>query len=341
MVMLVLHDELMQEHDPGHGHPEAPARLAAVKAALEALPGLVWRAPKQASREHVERVHDAAYVERIERLRGRATTLDADTHLSEASVDAAFLAAGAAVDAVDAVMSGEHKTAFALVRPPGHHAEAATAMGFCIFNNVAVAAAHAIGAHGLERVLVVDWDVHHGNGTQHSFSARRDVLFVSLHQFPFYPGTGSAEESGSGAGLGFTINIPFPGGCDDADYRAAFADVVLPAADAFAPELVLVSAGFDAHRRDPLANMLVSEEGYADMAAGLRAVAERHAKGRIVLTLEGGYDLTALAKSARATVEVLEGTTPADGPASPTRGAGAITRVRAVHHGLGGPLGRG
>jgi acetoin utilization deacetylase AcuC-like enzyme len=336
--MLVLHDDLMQEHDPGRGHPEQPARLAAVKAALEDHPGLSWRVPQPGAREAIERVHAPRYVEQIARLRGKSGALDGDTHLSTASVDAAFLAAGAAIDAVDAVMGGEHDRAFALVRPPGHHAESSRAMGFCIFNNVAVAAAHAIAAHGLQRVLVVDWDVHHGNGTQHSFSRRRDILFVSLHQFPFYPGTGAAEESGEGEGAGFTINVPFPAGCDDQDYRAAFADLILPAADAFAPELVLISAGFDAHRRDPLASMQVTEEGYADMAAALKAVADRHAKGRMVLTLEGGYDLAALGQSARAAVDVLEGATAAEGPASPKRGASAITQVRSHHKALGGPL---
>ena len=277
------------------------------------------------------RVHTADHVNAIDQLRGGAGALDPDTIVSASSVDAAYTAAGAVCDAVDAVMSGDQERAFALVRPPGHHAEAAAAMGFCLFNNVAVGAEHARTQHGLERVLIVDWDVHHGNGTQHSFYERADVMFVSLHQYPFYPGSGAADERGEGAGNGYTINVPFPSGAADGDYRSAFDDVIVPIADRFAPQLVMVSAGFDAHRDDPLGGMLASEEGYADMAATMAAVADRHADGRLVLTLEGGYDLDALGRSVRACVDVLTGTAAPGGTKGARRGAEVLDEVASLH----------
>ncbi len=321
----------MGDHDPGRGHPEAPDRLAAVVSALEDASGVTWTAPRPATHEDLGRVHSPAHVARIDEHRGRRAALDPDTRVSEGSVDAAYLAAGAVCDAVDAVMTGAHDTAFALVRPPGHHAEAEAAMGFCLFNNVAVGAERALERHHVERVLIVDWDVHHGNGTQHSFFGRSDVLFVSLHQFPFYPGTGALTESGTGPGEGHTVNVPFPARAADEDYRAAFRDVIVPIADAFAPQLVMVSAGFDAHRLDPLAGMRVTEEGYADMAATMAELARRHAGGKLVLTLEGGYDLGALARSARAVVDVLTGTAAPGGGAHAAVGARVIDDVLAHH----------
>jgi acetoin utilization deacetylase AcuC-like enzyme len=208
---------------------------------------------------------------------------------------------------VTEVVSGHYRHALALVRPPGHHAEADEARGFCLFNNVAIAAAHARAELGCERVLIVDWDVHHGNGTQHSFYDRDDVLLFSLHRYPFYPGTGDADETGRGAGAGYTVNVPFPGGQGDGDYLAACEALLVPIADAFAPDLVLVSAGFDAHYRDPLGGMEVTEDGYGAMAALVQAIAERHAEGRVVLLLEGGYDLSALGGGLRRCVDVLNG----------------------------------
>jgi acetoin utilization deacetylase AcuC-like enzyme len=329
--MLLYADPAMERHDPGAGHPERPDRLAAVCNALVGMPGTEVRAPVAATREQIARVHTADHIARVEAVRGRTASLDPDTHVSPQSVEAAYLAAGATAGAVDAVLRGDDRHAFALVRPPGHHAESHVAMGFCLFNNVAVAAEQAL-ASGCERVLVVDWDVHHGNGTQESFYERDDVLFFSTHQFPFYPGTGDVAESGSGRGAGYTVNVPLPAGCDDHDYSAAFSDVLVPIADAFRPDLVLVSAGFDAHRRDPLAEMRATEEGYAMMAAVVRDIADRHARGRIVLTLEGGYDLDALAASARAVVDVLAGgaTAPAIAPSAPH--AGKVLGAVAGHH---------
>jgi acetoin utilization deacetylase AcuC-like enzyme len=328
--VLLLSDELMVRHDPGPGHPERPERLRAAQAALEDLEA-TRVTPTRATRAQIARVHEESHIDRVDSLHGRVDALDPDTSVSEHSVDAAYLAAGALVDATAAVTSGDDKRAFALVRPPGHHAEAQVAMGFCLFNNVAVAAAHAVAELGLERVLIVDWDVHHGNGTQHMFEARRDILFCSLHQYPFYPGSGAPDEQGRSAGEGYNVNVGLPAGCGPGDYLAAFDDVVLPIADAFAPQLVLVSAGFDAHRRDPLAGMELESETYADLTDKLLSVAERHADGRIVLCLEGGYDLKALGQSVRACADVLCGVAAPGANAEPTRGADAIAKTRAVH----------
>jgi len=231
--------------------------------------------------------------------------IDADTFTSPETADVAQLAAGAAVNAVEHALN-DHEPAFALVRPPGHHAERDRAMGFCFYNNVAVAAAHAL-ANGVARVAIVDIDVHHGNGTQWIFYEDPRVLYVSSHQFPFYPGTGAASEVGRAAGAGFTVNIPLEAGATDADYHLAYRAIVPPVFDHFAPELVIVSAGFDAHERDPLADMRVSERGFAAMASGLVQLAEQTCGGKIALMLEGGYDLPALTASVRASLEVLTG----------------------------------
>ncbi len=329
--MLLLSDPSMERHDPGAMHPERPDRLRAVHRALDGARAVRWQSPTPASREQVARVHAAHYIDRIDALAGQRGALDPDTHVSEDSVAAAYLAAGSVIDAVEAVCGGAAERAFALVRPPGHHAEAQAAMGFCLFNNVAVAAEHARAALGIERVLVVDWDVHHGNGTQHSFSARRDVLFFSTHQFPFYPGSGDVDEVGDGEGAGYTVNVPFHAGCGDSDYVAAFQDVLVPIADRFAPELVLVSAGFDAHRDDPLASMNASDEGYAALMSIVMDIAARHAGGKLVLTLEGGYDLDALGRSVRACVDVAAGATPPVIRPTADRGQRVLARVAAQH----------
>jgi len=299
----------MLEHDPGPFHPEKPERLRAVVERLqqERLSSVSWAEPKLAPRECVERIHARRYIEHLESLRGQQTRLDADTAVSRGSLAAAYLAAGAAVDAVEAVVSGKGSNAFALVRPPGHHAEKDRAMGFCLFNNVAVAVEHAVSALGLERVLIVDWDVHHGNGSQHAFEARRDVLYFSTHQYPFYPGTGAASQTGTQEGQGFTINAPLPAGMGDADYAAVFERILVPVADAYEPQLVLVSAGFDPHRNDPLGGMAVTEKGFAFMCGLAKGIADRHAQGHLVLVLEGGYDLKGLAGSAAACAAVLAG----------------------------------
>jgi acetoin utilization deacetylase AcuC-like enzyme len=292
-------------------------------------------APREATREHLTRVHDPHYVQRISEIRDRAVSLDPDTYTSPESYEVALLAAGAAIDAVERTMSGSHAYALAMVRPPGHHAEEAHAMGFCLFNNVAVAAAHARHALGARRVAIVDYDVHHGNGTQHIFDRDPSVLYVSTHQYPYYPGTGAASEIGSGAGEGFTVNLPLESGGVDADFHHVFERVALPVLRQFAPDLILVSAGFDAHERDPLATMRATEAGFAAMTISLRHVADETCRGRLGLVTEGGYDLKALDASLEAVVHALSG--PADAPAWPaatvasTRGrASADAAVRAL-----------
>ena len=326
-------DERMLAHEPGPGHPERPDRLRAIKAELAKRPvtGTRWLSPKPATRELVERVHAPSHVDAIAAVHGRTAALDEDTTVSPGSAEAAFLAAGAGVEAVTSVVRGACTSAFALVRPPGHHAEAQTAMGFCLFNNVAVAAAHARAELGCERVLIVDWDVHHGNGTQHIFYGQSDVLVINAHQFPFYPGTGAAVEAGRGEGEGYTVNLALPARLGDGDYVAAFERVVVPIADRFRPDLVLVSAGFDAHRDDPLGEMLVTEEGYAKLTSLVQSIAHAHAGGRLALFLEGGYDLGALSRSVRAVIDVLAGGTAPSIAAPSARGEAAIDETRAVH----------
>ncbi len=293
----------MLSHAPGAGHPESPERLKAVLDALEDA-GLARDrcAATQAEVVDLERVHPAAYVARLLDASPVAgmVQLDADTVLSPGSVPAARLAAGAAINAVRAVAQGEMDRAFAAVRPPGHHAEPDRAMGFCLFSSVAVAA-RAAQAEGMARVAVVDFDVHHGNGTQSVFERNASLFYASTHQWPLYPGTGAAEEHG----VGNVMNVPLPSGTDGPGYRRAFERLVLPALETFAPELILISAGFDAHAQDPLAGLMLEDDDFAWVTSAIAEVAHRHSKGRIVSALEGGYDLDALARSAAAHVGAL------------------------------------
>ncbi len=286
-------------HDPGRGHPERAERLRAILERVEGagLSGeLARREPRRASLAELERVHSQAHIARVEAACARAPAgLDGDTAVSRGSLDAALYAAGGVLEACERVLAGEWRNAFCAVRPPGHHAEREQAMGFCLFNNVAVAAAALRAQHGLARVAIVDWDVHHGNGTQHLFERDGSVFYASLHQWPLYPGTGAREERGLGAGAGTTRNAPQPAGAGDAEWIDALEEELLPDLEAFAPEFVLVSAGFDAHRLDPLAGTNLSERAYAEMSARLLELAARSAGGRLVSVLEGGYHLTALA----------------------------------------------
>jgi len=326
-------DDRCLDHDPGHAHPESPARLRAIREALERSPVEGCRAvePTPATREQLVRVHDGLYVDSILALDGKSAELDPDTSVSPGSVQAALLSAGAAIEAATAVSTERARRAFSLARPPGHHAEPDRAMGFCLFGNVAVAAAHARATLGHERVLIVDWDVHHGNGTQSAFYERDDVLFFSAHRFPFYPGTGALEEAGRGKGEGFTVNAPLPPRLGDDDYAALFRELLVPIADAWRPDLVLVSAGFDPHEDDPLGGMAVTPEGFARLCSIVGQIADRHAGGKLALVLEGGYDLSGLAGSVSACIEVLAGAqVPEAGPPSP-RGRQAIDRAIAFH----------
>lgn len=291
---LLVDDVRFDAHSPLAYHPERPERLGAARQAVRAAQ-VTWTnvAARPATDAELARVHAPEFIERLEQLRGQAGHLDPDTYVSTRSIEAARLAAGGVVELVDRLIDGPVPRGVALVRPPGHHALPSRAMGFCLLNNVAVAAAHA-RARGLDRVLVVDWDVHHGNGTQDIFWNDPHVLYVSTHQFPFYPGTGALKERGAGDGAGYTVNVPLTAGGGDAEYRAAFERVILPIADSYRPELVLISAGFDAAARDPLAQMELSETAYGWMAGALAGIARQHAEGRIALVLEGGYDLVAL-----------------------------------------------
>ena len=306
---LVYHPTYL-EHDMGAGHPESPNRLRAIMQQLEqsgTLTRVTRIEARRAEDEWITQVHTPSYVASLNRhapASGRIS-LDPDTSMSPGSLPAAYMAVGGALAGVDAIMGGQVDQAFCAVRPPGHHAEAGRAMGFCLFNNVAIAARYVQKKYGLARVLIVDWDVHHGNGTQHSFEGDPSVLFFSTHQYPHYPGTGRAEERGQGVGEGYTINVPMEAGEGDDEYRTIFHKALVPAADAFKPEFVIISAGFDAHKDDPLASMELTETGYSDLTTIVAGIAKRHAKSRILSSLEGGYNLTALAASVDAHVQAL------------------------------------
>jgi acetoin utilization deacetylase AcuC-like enzyme len=333
--MIVITSPVFEEHVPPPGHPERPERahvFDAIATRWVERGGRVLE-PRPATQQELELVHDPIYVERIMATKDKAVMLDPDTFTSPETADIALRAAGSTVLAAEHALD-RNEPAFALVRPPGHHAERAKAMGFCFYNNVAVAAG-AMLERGLSRIAVVDIDVHHGNGTQWIFYEDPRVLYVSTHQFPFYPGTGAANQTGEAAGKGFTVNVPLEAGCTDADYELVYRSLVVPVLDEFAPQLVLVSAGYDAHERDPLASMRLTAHGYATVVASLHAVARRH--GQIALVTEGGYDLHALAECLEASLAVLDGSHVAasgdsgaksKGPAS--RAERSLAAVRAI-----------
>src|SRR5688572_30662898 len=297
------------DHLTPPGHPERVDRHAVMQVVASEFRqrgGSVVE-PRGATDEEITRVHERDYLTLLHETAGRAVSLDADTFTSPETYEVARLAAGAAVSAVDRVIDGDAGTrALALVRPPGHHAERNRAMGFCFFNNIAIAAAHA-RARGLPRIAVVDYDVHHGNGTQWTFYNDPFVLFISSHQFPYYPGTGAADETGTGAGAGFTVNLPLAAGATDADYERVYATVAWPILRAFKPELILISAGFDAYLDDPLAAMRMTAAGFGRLTSSIVAIADECCGGRVVAVTEGGYDLKGLAGSLRAAIEALEG----------------------------------
>ena len=340
----LVHDPIYLKHDTG-AHVENQRRLVAITEVLEeaGLPGrLVSLAPRAATVEEIALAHSRDHIARVEGFSGRGGGwLDGDTVASPESFNVALHAVGGMLRAVDAIVAGEVEQAFALVRPPGHHATAGQAMGFCLFNNVAVAARYAMANHGVERVLIADFDVHHGNGTEEIFYSDPAVLYFSTHQYPHYPGTGSVADDGAGAGKGSTVNVPLPSFCDDDEYRRAYSEILAPVARRFRPELVLVSAGYDAHWADQLSGMHMTVDGFASIARMLKDLADDLCGGRVLFALEGGYHLQALAHSVRATLEVLLG-----GPLSPdplgqppggaqARSIDSVLQQAASRHGVG------
>ena len=295
----LLYDPRFLEHDAGEGHPESPDRLQAVLQCLKRAPwfsGLKQYTPRLAEEEWLREIHSAEYLERArEACRSGAPVLDTpDVGICGKSYDIARLAAGGALELADRMMAGEIQNGFALLRPPGHHAENGMAMGFCLLNNAAILARYLQRKHGLEKILILDWDVHHGNGTQHAFEEDPDVFYISTHQFPFYPGTGRASENGAGRGKGYTLNCPMAAGAGDWDYEQAFTLKILPEIDAYRPDAVVISAGFDAHRDDPLGQIQLSTAFFGWMTERIKERAEKYAGGRLLSLLEGGYHLTAL-----------------------------------------------
>jgi acetoin utilization deacetylase AcuC-like enzyme len=305
-----VYDPLYLEHDV-QGHPEGAGRLRAIKAHLDEsglLPSMTQVDARDADERDLRLVHDAALVERIRETAERDLDwLDLDTYAVRSSYAAGLRSAGGVLSAADAVFEGGLDSAFCLVRPPGHHATPERAMGFCLFNNVAIAAAHLLERKGLERVAILDIDVHHGNGTQDAFYNDPRVLYFSTHQYPFYPGTGELQETGAGEGVGTNVNVPLERGCSDEEYARVWDEITVPVVQRFRPQMILVSAGFDAHHADPLAQEMLSARGYYDIATVIRGLADDLCDGKVVYALEGGYDLTALGWSVRACIDTLLG----------------------------------
>ena len=306
----LVYDEQYLLHDTGPEHPERPARLKAIWEHLQKtdfFPKLLLLKSEPAALEWVQKVHDSAYIERVkESCEAKASHIDSlDTAICPKSYEIALLAVGGVFRLIDAVFEGKARNGFALVRPPGHHAERNQSLGFCLFNNVAIGASYAREKYKVKKVLIVDWDVHHGNGTQHCFEDDPHVFYFSAHQYPFYPGTGHVWEKGVGPAYGTTLNLPMPPGTEDREYLAAFDENFMPLARKFKPEFILISAGFDGHRDDPLAGLALTENTYAELTRRLKALARETAKERIVSVLEGGYNLEALAASAEAHLRAL------------------------------------
>ncbi len=305
-----VHDPVFLTHDTGAGHPERAARLQAVQALMATQDWygkLQPVSPVPVAQQWIERVHKPGYASRIHDActAGDPWIDTPDVAVCRESSDVALKATGSLLALVDGIMAGQSDNGFALVRPPGHHAEHDAAMGFCLYNSVAIAARYLQQYHGIERVLILDWDVHHGNGTQHAFERDPSVMFISLHQYPHYPGTGQRSETGIGTAEGTTVNCPMSPGSGDDHYRQAFEEVVIPRAKAFRPDFILVSAGFDAHHADPLGSICLTRESYAWMTRMVMEVADACCAGRIASVLEGGYDLQALAESVTEHVRVL------------------------------------
>jgi acetoin utilization deacetylase AcuC-like enzyme len=307
----IVTDPIYIEHKTGSYHPESPERLEVLYRMLEDgdISGKFQHiAPRKATREEIETVHKPSYFDRVAATAGLShSSLDPDTQTSEKSFEAALFAAGGLLLGIDGLMDGSLNNVFAMVRPPGHHAEADRGMGFCLFNNAAIGAMYAIKKHSLKKILICDWDLHHGNGTQHSFWSDDRILYFSTHQFPYYPGTGSLREVGSGKGEGFTVNVPLNTGNGDAEYYKIFKKVLEPIANEYKPDLVIVSAGFDIYFKDPLGGMEVTPQGFAALTQVLMSIAEKSAGGKLLITLEGGYHLGGLSDGAKGVIKELMG----------------------------------
>jgi acetoin utilization deacetylase AcuC-like enzyme len=334
---LIVIDQGYLKHLPGESHPERPERIQALLNLAGALDKQMFElaSPRAATRADVEYTHGADHVRLVESTsKHNRYALDGDTITCRDSFGVALLAVGGFLTLLDAIASKQSSNGFALVRPPGHHALRDHAMGFCLFNTMAIGAEYLKRVYGAKKILIMDWDVHHGNGTQAAFYDDPTVLFISTHQFPFYPGSGAVNETGVGAGDGFTLNIPLPAGCTDAEYLQVFQDIVVPAAEKFQPDWILVSAGFDPHRRDPLGGMNVTEEGFGAMARLLLALANRFADGRIAFLLEGGYDLAGLRDSVAAVLAAMQAQVPPPAghlPLAESRIEPVIRRILQVH----------
>ncbi len=304
----VIEDTRFRDHCGPTGHPERPDRIRAVTAAIDSRgDALIRLAPRAATPDEILRVHSREHFDRIaEAVKRAPAQLDPDTYVSAESLEVALLAAGGSIELALRVARGELDGGLAAVRPPGHHAESDRAMGFCLFNNVAIAARALQAQESVDRILILDWDVHHGNGTQHLFESDPSVLYASIHQYPLYPGTGAVGEIGVGRGEGFTLNVPLPAGCGDCEYVGVLQRLIEPAARSFNPEMILISCGFDAHRDDPLAAMNVTREGYRQMTAIARALADDLCSGRLAFVLEGGYAVSGLEQGVNAVLDVIE-----------------------------------
>jgi len=305
----IVKDGRYLQHTAGFSHPESAARLAAIYELLD-NPDTSWKyspiEPREASTDEIAYVHTPRYIDFVASTAGKShVILDPDTMASADTYDVAKLAAGGLIAAIDSVIAGETDNAFAFVRPPGHHAGAGNSAGFCVFNNIAIGAMHARIRHGIKKVLIVDWDLHHGNGTQKTFYTDRQVLYFSAHQYPYYPGTGSWQEIGEGTGLGFTVNVPLNRGAGNGTYVSIFRRILEPIALAYQPELILLSAGFDTYFQDPLGGMRVTPEGFAAMARILLNIADACCGGKLVAVLEGGYHVAGLTSSVRATLREM------------------------------------
>ena len=335
----ILRDDIYLQHITGEYHPESHHRLEVVYGMLQdedMQDTFRVLSPRLATREELQLNHSSSYIDQVASTAGRSfCSLDPDTTTSPKSWEAARMAVGGVLVAVDRVMEGEIENAFAMVRPPGHHAECNKGMGFCLFNNIAIAAHYARQKHLLERILIIDWDLHHGNGTQNSFYEDPQVLYFSTHQYPYYPGSGSVDEDGQGRGKGFTVNVPLPGGQGDQDFAAIFKEILRPIASQFKPQLILVSAGYDIYFQDPLGAMDVTPEGFAILTSLIMGMAQSSCQGRVVITLEGGYHLDGLRDSVKATLKELRGDSILKGPKKEVKESSGtkkiIEKVKGLH----------